>query len=190
MADEVYFTRPDAKRISQAVRYAELTRRGKTGPGKTGRGRGPEDIWVVFQEAMHHKKNVKTKAFLWIPDENNQQGKPEGQNVDDGMELEIFPGPIAKGIWLPGDVCIVRSIDISGLAPISHGRQYFEGTLQAALPANGTANVSAFGQLIEVKEGGFAASAIANGSKVGCSLAHGTTATNAEYIWRAIVARC
>jgi hypothetical protein len=186
---EVVLTESQVKRLSRSIRHVEGARRGRTGPGPSARRKASGDIWVVFQEVMHFAKTSKTKAFLWLPDENSQS-KPAGQNADDGIELEIFPGPIAKGIWLPGDVVICRSIDPQGLAPISHGRQFFEGTLSGTLAASGTANVTIFGTTIEVKEGGFAASSIPSGRKVGCTLAHGSSAGNPGYEWRATIARC
>lgn len=190
MADAYYFGARDVSRIRNAVRAHEGTRRGKTGPGATGKGRAADQIWVVFAEAMHHKKTQKTKAYIWLPDENSQGSKPEGANYDDTLELEVFPGPLAKGLWLPNDIAICSSIDPQGLAPIAHGRLFFEATLSGTLAVNGTANVTIASQTIEVKEGGYASATIPSGRKVGCYLSHTSNTTNPAYEWRAIIAKC
>lgn len=188
--DEYYFGEKDVKRIGRTVRYVEGMSRSNVGAASNRRRDGQKQVWVVFQELMHFKKTTKTKAYIWLPDENNQGGKPEGKNHDDTLELEIFPGPIAKGIWFPNDIAICASIDPQGLAPIYHGRQYFEGTLAGSLVVNGTANVTVLSQTIEVKEGGFASATIPSGRKVGCQLAQTSSTTNPDYEWRAIIAKC
>jgi hypothetical protein len=189
--DEFVWYRSEIERLSRVVRYVEAQLRNKA-PGNGRRGAFPPYMLVVLQGVMHHGKSAKTIGLPWLPDHDGID-LPAGQHVEEDGEWEIYPGPVAKGIWFKGDVVVVapglRTED--GLCPIAHGRQYFEATLAGGLAVDGTANVTIGGETINVKEGDFATDAIPSGQRIGVILSNNPEAIGAnEYQWRAILAKC
>jgi hypothetical protein len=188
---ELILSERDVERLRRVVRYVES--QAARGNGRRGlRTEGVFAFPVVMQGTMHHDKEEETIAHIWIPDEEDTDEEDRGKNFDDSLELEIWPGPFAKGLWIKGDVVYVTDkIGTQGLCPVGNGRTYFEARLSQDLDEDGTATVTINGETIEVEEGGFATATIDSGEMVGVHLSNDPSETDKNgWVWRAIIAAC